>query len=414
MTTVREGDAGERSSGHHEDERTDARHAAVERERKPPGEYFAQMMKVAGELGCQLQQNPQNRNQLRGLCPFHEAETLQNLKTLVINTNQRKFWCTYCNTGGNPLTFMAMSWSTSAWDARVLAESVQDRVGAERPPYPGGYFIQKRRNTPVPQNTAVLTLATRYYRQNVTQDYDCLFFLARLGIRPEQAQQVGIGFCNGRGLMEFLEERGIPQDEIESSPLFSRKGEKETMMGRITLSDLDYTGATTWMTSAFPQEPDGKNDWPLDRPGTYGLPGLRPYIFNNKAITRPGHKLTLTDDFRLHLLLASNNITSTLVTRKHVPGHNEDEFARHLSENLCERGIRDLTLAAHNRQRSHTIRDQFLEQDPSNRVKSLYREEIIQELNLSSRDLQKFRTMPRERVSPRTTPPHEDPGTPGT
>ena len=356
-----------------------------------PGEYFAQMMKVASDLGCQLQPNPHNRNQLRGLCPFHEASKLQNLKTLVVNTNSRKFWCTYCNTGGNPITFMAMAWSISAWDARVLAANEENEIRAVRPPYPQEYFGRNEGGVPTPQNSALLTLATRYYGETLMVSYEPLFLMARLGIRPERARETGAGYCKGQGLREYLLERGVSREEIRISPLFNPNTGAEVMNGRLTLSDLDYTGATLWMTSTIPEEMREDNTWNKEMPSTYGIPGMRPFLFNNKTITRPGHRLTLTDDIRLYLLLECNEIPATLITRRYQDGGRPDEFAAQVARTLHERGIQDLTIAVHNRRRSYGIKDNFLECNEQNRETSLYRQEILEVLNDPQGHLEDFK-----------------------
>ena len=404
-----------------------------------PGEYFAKMMRVASDLGCQLQPNPQNRNQLRGLCPFHEADKLQNLKTLVVNTNTRKFWCTFCNIGGNPLAFMAMAWSISAWDARILATNEENQMTALRPPYPQEYFHPDPGGAPTPQNTAILTLATRYYGDTMMTNYEPLFMLARLGIRPEIAREAGVGYCTGQGLREYLMERGVTREEMRASPLFNPNTGAEVMNRRITLSDQDYTGATLWMTSTVPEEMRENNDWKNDKPSTYGIPGMRPFLFNNKSITRPGIRLVVTDDIRLHLLLECNRIASTLITRRYQPSDGHEEFARQIAGKISERGIQHLTIAVHNRQRSYDIRESFLQSSEHNRELSLYRQDIMETLNNPQENLGRFRNIPRRqnepenpedqenpenqenpedqeetRVSPPTIPQPEDPVTPGT
>ena len=124
------------------------------------------MLRIADEMGCQLRPQAQNPSMLRGLCPFHEAGTIADSKTLEMDTRSPRFWCQKCLATGNPIAFAAMAWGVSARDAhQLLAEN--RNAGRERPDYPDRYH---NKPTPenaanAPQNTAVLTPCHRLLRQ---------------------------------------------------------------------------------------------------------------------------------------------------------------------------------------------------------------------------------------------------------
>ena len=367
---------------------------------KSPREFFNQMMRVAGGLGCQFQPNPDNPNLLRGLCPFHEGYSLQNLKTLTVNIRTKKFWCTHCETGGNPLVFIAMTWSVSVRDARQLAEIKGDEIGADRPPYPQAFFRNEERNYLVPQNTAVLTIAMRFYTEQLKKNYEPMYLLARLGVTPEKAQRAGVGYCTGYGLREYLLEKGIRESEIEQSPIFQRETGFETLSGRIVLADMDYSGATTWITSTRAEDPMETYGWRSGRPKTFGLPGYRSYLFNSRDITSENPQILLTDDIRLYILASANRIPSTLMTRRRREGESTTELASRMTETLSERGVTRLVVAIHDRQRNNYIQDMFTKKKQGNQARSLYRKDIIDTLNLNTRDLALLNSMEEEAPEP--------------
>ena len=376
-----------------------------------PAAFFSQMMRVAGDLGCQLKPNKDNPHILRGLCPFHEGNSLQNLKTLVVNSHKKKFWCTHCDTGGNPLAFIAMSWSISVRDTRELLKINGDNVTSERPQYPRGFFRNEAREGLVPQNTAVLTLAMRHFGQQLKSRYEPMHFLARLGVDPEEAVRIGVGYCTGQGLREYLAERGIREQEIEVSPLFQADG-LESMTRRLVVADTDYSGAATWMTSLRVEEEGESYRWSEARPITYGLPGFKSYIFNSKEIYFYNPQILLTDDIRLYILAAASRIPSSLITRRRREKGGNDETARRITGVLSERGVRRMIIAIHDREKNERIQEVFTKHSEMNRAKSLYKKDIVEALNLNSRNMEILQSIPEGTgVNPPPSPQHESPGT---
>ena len=49
------------------------------------------MLQMAEAAGCQLRPQIHNRSQLRGLCPFHEADHMKAANTLVVDIKDTKF-----------------------------------------------------------------------------------------------------------------------------------------------------------------------------------------------------------------------------------------------------------------------------------------------------------------------------------
>ena len=166
-----------------------------------------------------------------------------------------------------------------------------------------------------PQNSALLTMGTRYYGQQVKQSFPALHYLARLGVEPDAAIRAGFGYCPGEGLKEYLEQRKADPEEIEESTLFQDITGMEFLAGCITLSDLDFTGATIWMIGLLPDE-DNQQSWNAARPRNRSIQGKRNRFFNMTNIRENEHGITVTDDPRLYLLMKASGMTPAMF---HLP-----------------------------------------------------------------------------------------------
>ena len=262
---------------------------------------FPNMLKVAKEMGCQIQPSSGNPNILTGLCPFHESRTLHEAKTLHVDLQTARFWCGACEIAGNPMIFIAKVWGMSAQETYEFIITDGCEVTAQRPRHRQQNGRWNEEGPPEGQNTAILTLASRYYGQNVETSFTALNYLARLGIEPRRAVELGFGYCTGEGLREYLQQKGATQDEIEESPLFQEVTGMEILSGCPVLSDLDFTGATIWMMGMPPDEGDTGAPWKSGRPRTRGIQGRRNQLFNLKQVNQRSKYIVVTDDPRLHL-----------------------------------------------------------------------------------------------------------------
>lgn len=156
---------------------------------------FPNMLKIARELGCQIQPGAENPNLLTGLCPFHQSRTLHEAKTLHVDLQTTRFWCSRCDSAGNPLAFIAKVWGLSAQETyQFLQEGgpITARRPRRSPPEKGDGS-----GPPAAQNTALLTMATEYFSQQVETGYVPLSYLARLGVAPGPPGRLRLLFRGG-------------------------------------------------------------------------------------------------------------------------------------------------------------------------------------------------------------------------
>ena len=380
-------------------------------------EHFPRMMKLSEEIGCQLKPSATNPAVLNGLCPFHESDSLRGASTLSIDTQMLRFWCAVCEANGNPLAFIARVWGTSARDTYKLIQhqvSKNREITADRPAYPEEYFKRHRETSPIPQNTALLTRASKYYAKRMLENFEPLHFLAQLGIHPSQAAKIGVGYSTGKGLKEYLSQYGFSQEEIDNSPLFHQSSDLEVMTERITIADRDYTGAAMWITSILPQEPDENRMWSERRPKTYGIKEIKPYLMNNMVLTRRHTNAVITEDARFYIVLAANQISCILIHQM------ENDISRNTDlvlNELRRKDLDNLGIAMHHREARRRIGTKLPREIQGVAIRYFTRNDIMNVLNVQTRDLQEFqdfipednptpgqarRRTSREKTTPRT------------
>ena len=352
--------------------------------------YFPAMMKMAKEIGCQLKMSKSNPSVLNGLCPFHQSENLRESETLNIDTGNPKFWCSTCGANGNPISFIAKIWGVSVTDAYLLSRRAKE-LTADRPSYPEDHFRGKERHQDaIPQNTAMLTRATRYYTRQMMTSYPALHLLARMGIDPQEAAKHGIGYSTGEGLKEHLREHGFNEEEIEGSPLFYPETDLEVMGKRLVLPDRDYTGATLWMTSMALEKQDEGYRWGQKRPIMFGLRHSKPHAINFAAVNSRNTQLTITDDARFYLAMLVNKKTIILITR--IPESEEQllQSRRATYYALKEKETKNVALVLHHRGITSGL-GKLLEESPEIRnVRYYKRDQIFKNLEPKTRDTQVF------------------------
>ena len=351
---------------------------------------FRNMLRVAQEIGSQIQVGTENPNILTGLCPFHESKNLHEAKTLRVNLVTARFWCISCHVAGNPLAFLAKIWGVSGNDAYEFVREGYE-ITVERP------RRRERENSPhgnvALQNTALLTMATRHYGQQVKQSFDALHYLARLGIEPDSAIRAGFGYCTGEGLTNYLEEKGADPEEMEESPLFQDITGMEFLTNCITLSDLDYTGATVWIAGLLPEE-DNKPLWNESKPRIRGVRGKRNRFFNFTNIWEHEHGITVTDDPRLYLIMKASEMTPLLFTALRTEG-NSQKISALAGSTLLSREPADLIMAMHDRETQAGIVQKVKEIQPNLPCEHRSRREMMEQLNPQTRDLRRFIRMER-------------------
>ena len=349
---------------------------------------FSNMLKVGQELGCQIQPSAANPSILAGLCPFHESKNLHEAKTLSISLENARFWCITCHAAGNPMAFLAKVWGISSQETYEFIQAGY-AISSERPKWESQPQSKDQTGAPQAQNTAILTMATKYYKRQMEQSFTALNYLARLGVTPEQAAEKGFGYCSGDGLQEYLEKSGATPEELEASSLFQDVTGMEYLSGCPVLSDLDWTGATIWMLAIIPEDANSENNWPIHRPRIRGLPGRRNRLFNLGKMSTRSASVTLTDDPRLHLALEANGFTSALVTQYRTPG-NANTLTERITSTMAGRSPNRIIMAMHDRELGERISQIITKEKPE--TVPLHRgiEEIMRQINPWERDLRTF------------------------
>ena len=351
---------------------------------------FTNMLKMAREMGCQVQPSTGNPNVLLGLCPFHESRTTQEAKTLQIDLSTTRFWCVTCHVSGNPIGFIAKAWGVSAQEAYDLIKA-GSQMEHKRPIWDIQPQPRNHNGPPQAQNSAILTMAARYYRRQVEQSYNALHFLARMGITPQKAMEHGFGYCTGEGLREYLERRKATPEEIEACPLFQELTGMEFLAGCPVLADTDWTGATIWMMAILPDENENLNGtgWPTHRPRTRGIPGRRNRLFNLKNVTQGIGSVTMTDDARLYLVLEASGFPTTLITQIRRP-NNADVITERIAGGLAGRNPGRIVVAMHDRELGERIGRATKAERPETILLHRSISEMMQQLDPRERNLQEF------------------------
>ena len=370
----------------------------------PKIRYFEDMMRLAAQAGCQLKPGANNDGVLKGLCPFHQQDNARVTATLNIDTEACKFWCSVCAASGNPIGFIAMIWGMSARDTYEIAQK-QETITIERPPYPDRYFRKEgRHEMAVPQNTAVLTRANRYYTKQMMTSYPAIRYLAKLAVDPEKAALQGIGYATGEGLKQHLEEHGFDQkNDLDQSPLFFVGTENELFNKRLVIPNRDHTRATTWLTSISVDEQSNLPNWPSSRPSTYGISGIRPQLLNLVRIHRRNKAVVVTDDPRLYIILVADGIPATLIPK--MPNWEKKQvelYAHHISQALIQRDAKQISLAMHHQELRNLTSEILAKSKIPDRVRDYDRERIMEAINVETRgDLKRFIDF----TAPKKTPP---------
>ena len=141
---------------------------------------FSNMLKVGQELGCQIQPSAANPSILAGLCPFHESKNLHEAKTLSISLENARFWCITCHAAGNPMAFLAKVWGISSQETYEFIQAGY-AINSERPKWESQPQSKDQSGAPQAQNTAILTMATKYYKRQMEQSFTALNYLATAG-----------------------------------------------------------------------------------------------------------------------------------------------------------------------------------------------------------------------------------------
>ena len=359
------------------------------------------MLRILNEHGYELQRNDNRPWLLSSECPkifvgCPQAMTGQGTP-FQINERSGKFSCRACRAQGNPLHFFAKIWGVTATDARILLDHLASRgesASLRRPPYPDKLKISmwdgSVKEEPYP-NTALMTQATRHYAENIVKraSYQVMRYLAKIAVDPESAAAAGVGYSNGEGLTKFLLENGIREDELRQSPLFNENTGAEIYAGRLVFSDLDQTGATSWMFATNITRESETLEIMEYPPGVYGLrQSQKPFLFGTKQVNQ--EYAIATDDPRVYTVLAANRQPGILLTQRNRGNSESDPRYRKMAQSLLRRRIKALTIIAHDENVRDKTRELINKQEPDMPVVTFDSAKIMDLLNPRTRNLKEF------------------------
>ena len=353
--------------------------------------HYPKMLEMANKMHLQMEVTKEDKTTLRGFCPFHQAHNIQNARTMKIDAKNGRFTCQFCNTVGSPVVFCAKVWGVNASDAFRLLETLKEDLGPARPKFPEEITKNGLSNSPW-INSAVITRATKYYEEQLYLNFPPLRTLAKLGIEPEQAARAGVGYCTGEGLREYLlEKTDVTEDELADAPLWRPATGIEALAGRMTITDKDYTGAALWITSIRPEEEQDGHTWRPERPHNHGIPGRKPFLFGQYAVSNQTPWALFTDDPRLYIVASSNNVPTMLMTQYRQPGDNLIERCKRTADALMNRRMRHLSIAMHDREACSIIENVIAQENGNIKVTKHARQAILANLKPETRDLLKLR-----------------------
>ena len=374
--------------------------------------HFEAMVRVATSMGCELEQNKQDRMILTGACPFHTGKKNGAGRTLTINSRTCLFSCEACESKGNTYTFCALAWRVSTKDAHMLLQHHGNQVTAARPAYPEPE--ENEQAEPKQLNTAVLTRAMDHFKRMLPLSYETIAFLAKLQVKPEQAIATNAGYCNGSGLRESLLNSGVTERELAATPLFDHITGAENLAGRMVIADTDYTGACIWMTSISPDQETLTAEFPGGRPNLYGIPGIKPEMLNLYGINQQERKCVITDDARLYLVLKAEKYPAALITPRHgqEPATALQSHSGRYAKALARKNPRRITLALHSHRLGGMIRARMKRLSPHCLVTEASEKDIMEQVEPKTRNLSLLTRQAPERPPAVTLPERNRTGRP--
>ena len=220
-----------------------------------------------------------------GVCPFHE----ETAGSFTVYADSQRWYCFGCGLGGDVLDFIQRS------DGVDLPEAIRRLQGGswesvERLSRPAFHQPPAQRINCDPQ---LLTAATRFYATQLRNSSDAIGYLASRGIDLASARRLGLGFSTGHGLREHLRSLGFDDGRLQSSGLFTDRGERFT--GMIVVPEF-VAGRAHWLAGRSIQ-PDAKQRFTA-------LPGPKP-VLGLGRLARPSDWIVVTEGLFDWLTLAS-------------------------------------------------------------------------------------------------------------
>ena len=224
----------------------------------------------------------------QGVCPFHD----ETVGSFTVYADSQRWYCFGCGLGGDVLDFIQRS------DGVSLPEALRRLQGGSWEPVerPRVQVGDRPTEQPMARDPQMLTAATQFFAAQLKRSPEAIGYLALRGIDLALAQRLGLGFSTGHGLREHLRPLGFDDGRLQSSGLFTERGER--FAGMIVVPEI-VAGRTRWLA--------GRSIQHDARQRITALPGPKP-VLGIGRLARPADWLVVTEGLFDWLTLASWNI----------------------------------------------------------------------------------------------------------
>jgi DNA primase catalytic core len=153
---------------------------------------------------------PAGRNQLKGLCPFHDDKT----PSFNVSTDQGLYYCFSCQAKGDLFTFVQ---KTRNLEFRPALEHLAQRAGVELESSERG---ARKRNL-----HELNELAQEYFVRQLAAHSGAQSYLKGRGLTPETIARWGLGYApeGGQELIKYARTKGIEPAALERAGLAGNK-----------------------------------------------------------------------------------------------------------------------------------------------------------------------------------------------
>ncbi len=221
----------------------------------------------------------------QGVCPFHK----ENEGSFTVYADSQRWYCFGCGLGGDVLDFI------QRLDGVDLPEAIRRLQGGSWEPVerPRAQVDLQSAEPLFARDPQLLTSAIRFYATQLRRSPEGMRYLASRGIDIDAIQRLGLGFATRNGLREHLRSLGFDDARIQTSGLFTERGER--FNGRIVVPEV-VGGRVHWLA--------GRNILSDAKQRFTALPGPKP-VLGMGGLTRPSHLIVVTEGLFDWLALAS-------------------------------------------------------------------------------------------------------------
>ncbi len=233
----------------------------------------------------------------QGVCPFHE----ETAGSFTVYADSQRWYCFGCGLGGDVLDFI------QRLDGVDLPEAIRRLQGGSWEPVerPRVQVGDRPTGKPIARDPQLLIEATRFYATQLRHSSEAIGYLTSRGIDFASAHRLGLGYSTGYGLREHLRTVGFDDDRLQSSGLFTERGERFT--GMIIVPEV-IAGRARWLA--------GRSIQPDARLRFTALPGAKP-VLGLGRLTRPADWLVVTEGLFDWLTLASWGVPAVAALGTH-------------------------------------------------------------------------------------------------